>query len=226
MFTQLVMFSTIVLLSWVGINFYRKAREIAYFPGKVAGVSLIFVGLGILMYAIRDLFIQLEMYGTQENILLLGGVFHILGAILLFWFVCGFAAEELRKVSFGIGLILIILMVLSMRVISFGSEIIQAPFEPFPYAVVRNFIAESDFLSILFFWISLLVPLLVLGIIFYHTLKLKERKVRQKGLLYGLGFIFLTFPMVSICMFISPIYARWGYLMGAVLLYIAFRIKT
>ncbi|KPJ73259.1 hypothetical protein AMJ48_02235 [Parcubacteria bacterium DG_74_1] len=220
------MFLTIILLCWAGANFYRKAKEITYFPGKVVGVSLTLIGLGILMYAIRDLFIQLEMYKIQESVLLLGGIFHILGSILLFWFVCGFAAESLRKISFGLGLILMIFLVFGIRIVSFDSEVIQAPFEFFPYTVVRNFIAEPDVLSILFFWMSLLVPLLILGIISYNALKLKEKNVRQKGLLYGLGFVFLTFPMVTICMFISPIYARWGYLIGAILLYRAFQIET
>ena len=220
------MLLTIVLLFWVGVNFYHKAKKMVYFPGKVASVGLIFIGLGILMYSVRDLFIQLEMYKIQENILLLGGVFHILGAILLFWFVCGFIKEELRKISFGIGLILIILTVLSMGIIAFDSETIQAPFEPFHYTVIRNFIAESGFLSSLFLWISLLTPFLMLGIISYHILKLKEKKLREKGLFYGLGFVFLTFPMVIICMLISPIYARWAYLAGAILLYRAFQMET
>jgi len=220
------MFLTIILLSWTGTNFYYKAKKMAYFPGKVAGIGLIFIGLGILMYSVRDIFVQLEMYKIQENLLLFGGIFHILGSILLFWFVCGFIKEELRNISFGIGLILIILMVFSTRIISFGSEIIQAPFEPFYYIVVRNFITESDFLSLLFLWISLLTPFLILGIISYHVLKLKEKNLRQKGLFYGFGFVFLTFPMVIICMLISPIYARWAYLIGAILIYRAFQMET
>jgi heme O synthase-like polyprenyltransferase len=52
----------------------------------------------------------------------------------------------------------------------------------------------------------------------------QDRKLRKKVIIYGLGFLFLSlFGMV--CVFFSPVYARIGYLIGAILIYKAYSIK-
>jgi hypothetical protein len=219
------MISTIVLLCWTGKNFYQKSKKLAYFPGEIVAIGLFLVGVGILMYAIRDVFTQLEMYKIQEKFTLFGGFFHILGSVLIFWFICReFASKLLSKVSFGLGLFIMLFMMAGIKVAPIGSEIVRAPFEPLPYTIIRNYPAEGVTLGApVFLWMGL-TSVLLLDIILYNVLKLKEKEERKKGLLYGLGFIFLIFPML-ICIFISPIYARWGYLIGAILLFKAMRIK-
>jgi len=225
MFTQLVMLSTIIFLWWTGSKFYRKSKKIAYFSGKIVATGLFLVGFGILMYVIRDIFIQLEMYQIQEKLTLSGGFFHILGSVLILWFICReFASKLLGKVSFVLGLLIMVLMMVGIKTASVDSEIIKAPFEPFPYTIIRNYPAEGVTLAMPIFWWMGLTSVLLLGIIFYNVLKLKKKEEKKKGLLYGFGFIFLIFPML-ICTFISPIYARWGYLIGAILLYRAFGMK-
>lgn len=228
MFTQLVMISTIFLLTLTGIKMFQRSKEVDYFTGKIMGFGLFFIAIGILFYVIRDILVQSEMYQIQEKLLIIGGIFQILGNALMLWFFCGeFISKRLAKLSFLAGLLLIILMVIAMQLIPLGSELILAPFEPFPYTVIRNFLQAEVVLIpglALFFWL-IISPALLAGIILFNTLKVKEKERRKKGFLYGLGFLFLFVPMV-ICIFISPIYARWGYLIGAILLHQAFKVKN
>jgi hypothetical protein len=105
-----------------------------------------------------------------------------------------------------------------------SSEMTRAPFEPFPYIIIRSYPAKGVTLAApVFLWIGL-ASLLLFFIILTNVLKLKGKEERKKALFYNFGFLFLIFPMI-ICTFISPIYARWGYLIGAILLYKAIRIK-
>lgn len=228
MFTQLVMISTFFLLTFTGIKIFQRSKKVNYFTGKVMGFGLFFVAIGILFYIIRDILVQLEMYQIQEKLLIIGGVFQILGNSLMLWFFCGeFISKRLAKLSFLAGLLLIILMIIAVQLMPLGSELISAPFEPFSYKVIRNFFQTEGmfFPGIpLFIWL-ITFPVLLAGIILFNTLKVKDKEKRKKGFLYGLGFLFLFIPMV-ICIFISPIYARWGYLVGAILLYQAFKMKN
>lgn len=61
--------------------------------------------------------------------------------------------------------------------------------------------------------------LLILSVVFA-----KERKVLVKALLYGLGISFQCL-FIPLCIFISPVFARLGYGIGAIMVYKAFGMK-
>lgn len=223
MFTQTIMITTVILLTLAGFIFLKKSKEVKYISGKTLSYGLFCVGLGIFCYSIRDIFVQLEKYDIQLIILRIGSFFHILGGFLVLWFFSKeFTSEKISKAIFLICLIAIILTVIWMLLPFWKSEIIQAPFEPFPYKVVRNYISGPGLIieTILVIFASTFL----VGIIFYNALKLEDKNLRKKGLLYGLSFLFLFLP-IFICNLISPIYARWGYLIGAILLFLTLRLK-
>lgn len=227
MFTQLVMISTTILLVWLGVSFLHRSREINYISGKTLALGLAFVATGILFYSIRDIFVQFKIYSIQETILKIGGIFHLLGVIITFWFVCKqFTSARLSNVFLAIGFLLIIGSVIAIGNIPLTEEVIDAPFEPISYQVVRNYIDSKNMTAAfpIILWMMVISPILLTTIILFNTLKLKDKEERTKGLLYGFGFLFLFVPMI-VCLFISPIYARWGYLIGAILLYKAFNMR-
>jgi ABC-type Fe3+-siderophore transport system permease subunit len=104
-----------------------------------------------------------------------------------------------------------------------GGELQRAPLEPFSYFVIRNYPLSPLGNAILLGAITG-ISFLIFGIILYNSLRVKEKEGRIKGLLYGLGIFFLIAPM-AICTLISPIYARIGYLIGAILIYKALGMK-
>ena len=225
MFTQLIMWLTIALLSSVGIQVFQISKKVRHPLAKILSLGLFFVAFGILSYAVRDIFVQFGMYEIQHFLLLIGALVHGLGCALIILFLTQEFSKEYLKKIFSVVCILIILVVLgSTSFFIKGSKIIRAPFEFFPYYVVRNFPESHS--NTIFFIISFTIgSLLLIGISLYNTLQLKEKKLKQKALLYEIGFLLLLFPM-AICGLISPIYARWGYLLGAFLIYRAFKMKV
>lgn len=218
------MISTIVLLSLVGNKTLKTSQQISYFPGKMLSIGLFFIAFGIFTYMVRDILTQFGLYEFQLTIGKTGTFFHALGGIFIIQFLTQeFVPEGLRKTFFSICLLSIIVVLIGLISFPLVSEITQAPFEPFSYKIIRH--APAGALSNVIIFIFIFGPLLLTGIILYNTLKLEERKLRAKGLLYGMGFLLLLIPSL-VCLFISPIYARWGYLIGAVLLFKAIRIKV
>ena len=224
MFAQLVMLSTIILISLIGNKAFRQSRRINYLPGKILSLGLFFVAFGIFTYSIRDILTQFEIYKLQLIIGKTGIFFHTLGGVLILRFLTQeFTPERFRQTFFLICLLCITVVLIGLISFPFVSEIIQAPFEPFPYKVIRHTPIGTP--SNVTIFIFIFGPVLLTSIVLYNTLKLEEKKLRAKGLLYGMGFLFLFLPSL-ICLFISPIYARWGYLIGAILLYKAFGMKV
>ncbi len=225
MVTQLVMLSTIIVLSVTGFNFLSRSKKYNLPSVRIFSYGLFFVALAILLYAIRDIFVQVGLYEIQTRLLTIGGLLHIIGAYLILWFITKeFAPKSYFKYAFyflfSIALIAFGLFV-SGKLFKIESEIQKAPFEPFSYYVIRNYITDPVGVTILY-GIILIISFLVLGIIVYNSLKVKEKK--KKGLLYGFGAGFLVVPMV-ICALYSPVFARIGYLIGAILIYQALKIK-
>jgi len=228
MITQLIMLSTFFLLIFSGKNILQKSRAINYFPGKIFSVGLFFTAGGILFYAIRDVFIQFRMYEIQIWFIQIGAMLHFIGCFLILWF---FSEEFiskpfLQKLALGLFSFLIIFFIIitTGQVFKIESELQLAPFEPFPYFVVRNFISAplgTPFLLGIIFSLALLT----FGIVLYNLLREKETTFKFKGLFYGLGVFLLIAPM-AICMLVSPIYARIYYLIGTLLIYGVLRIKT
>lgn len=224
MFAQLIMLSTIILLSLVGSKAFRQSRRINYLPGKTLSLGLFFVAFGIFTYAVRDILTQLELYEIELMVGKGGIFFHVLGGVLILrFFTQTFTSERFKQICFLACLIFVIFILVALMSFPLVSETIQAPFEPFPYQVRRH--SPDGMSANLVIFIFIFSPVLLTGIILYNTVKTEEKRLRKKALFYGAGFLFLFIPSL-ICLFISPVYARWGYLIGAILLYKAFRIKT
>jgi len=226
MFTQIVMFSTISLLFWTGNRIFQRGKEKRYFPAKIFALGLFLIAFGIYFYAIRDIFIQFKMLEIQIKLLMLGGFIQTMGGILIIWFmVKEFVSRSFFKyITYVLFTVWIVTLMFSQKIVPMASELQRAPLEPFPYFVVRNYPTTTQ--GNIFLIITLiLISLLIFGIILYNSLMVKEKELRMKGLFYGLGVLFLIAPMV-ICTLISPIYARIGYLVGAILIYKTFGIKA
>lgn len=227
MVTQIVMISTTCLLIWLGYEFLQRSKKTKYLVAKVFGLGLIFIALAILFYAIRDILVQFGFYGLQTNLLIWGGLIHIIGAYLILWFVSKeFGPRSYFKYLFYVLFAFVMIsfgLFLSGKVFKLGSEIQQAPLEPFHYLVVRNYVSDPTGILILY-GLIVLISVLILGVILFNSLREKEKIHKIKGLFYGLGAWFLIFPMI-VCVLISPIFARIGYLIGAILIYKAFKIK-
>lgn len=228
MFTQTVMILTIIFLALTGVNFYIKDRNAPYPGSKIMIIGIFAVAIGILAYAARDIFIQLGQRGPQEAALQLGGVFHLLGSIFIFWFISKkFISRPLGRIFILLGVVIMVTTVFSLNIgPTITKEASQALFEPFSYEIVRPYVEMEEIVypGVLVFAWQFLAPFLLLGIILFHVLKLEDPAQKRKGIFYGFGLFFLFFPML-ICMFVSPIFARWGYLAGAFLLYKAFQME-
>lgn len=224
MFAQLVMLSTIVLLSLVGSKALRQSRRINYLPGKILSFGLFFVAFGVFIYAVRDILTQLGLYQLELTVGKSGIFFHVLGGILILrFFTQAFTPERFRQICFLICLLFIAIVLIALTTVPLVSETIQAPFEPFLYEVIKHTPTGMSVYLIIFIFIF--GPVLLTSIVLYNALKIEEKRLKTKALLYGMGFLFLFIPSL-VCLFISPIYARWGYLIGAILLYKAFQVKV
>lgn len=229
MITQLVMLSTIILLSVSGVYFFKRGRKLKFISAEIFAYGLFLIAFAILFYAIRDIFVQLKMYEVQKDFLIIGGLLQISGAYLILWFLTKeFGPKGYFRYTyyllFAIALFAFALF-LSGKIMKIGSEIQKAPFEPFNYYVVRNYLEDPSGNIILFGVISI-ISLLVILIISFNTLKEKgNREAIKKGLLYGFGIWFLIAPMI-ICATLSPVYARIGYLIGAILIFFSIGKKV
>jgi len=228
MITQFVMISTVILLILTGKKFFQENRKTKYRPILMFGLGLFLIAFGIFCYAIRDIVFQLGMENIHPQILKLGGFVHFLGNVLILWFICNEFTRIplLRYVVFILlGIFLFAFFgLLSGRFFVLKSQIQQAPLEPFKYLVVRNYFSEPLANTITLVEI-IIICLLIFGIMLYHSLREKDKKLRTKGFFYMFGVLFLVVSML-ICMFISPIFARIGYLIGAILIFQATKMKV
>jgi len=217
MFAQLVILSTVILLSLVGSKAFRQSRRINYFPGKILSFGLFFVAFGIFTYAVRDILTQFELYQLELAVGKSGIFFHVLGGVLILrFFTQAFTPDPFRQIFFSICLLFIAIVLVALISFPTTSEIIQAPFEPFLYKVIKH--TPVGMPAYLIIFIFIFGPVLLTSIVLYNVVKIEEKKLRTKALFYGTGLLFLFIPSL-VCLFISPIYARWGYLIGAILLY-------
>lgn len=223
MFTQLVMLLTIILLLLVSLETFKQSRRTGYTTGKFLAFGLFFVALGIFSYSIRDILTQFEFYQWELTIGKIGILFHILGGALMLRFLTQlFMSPRFKRIFFAASIIYIAVVLVALILSPLVSEKQQAPLEPLHYEIIRHEPSEmsAHFVLIVFIF----GPLLLTSIVLYNTIQLEEKVLKIKAWLYGGGFFFLFIPSI-ICLFISPIYARWGYLLGAFLLYKALRMK-
>lgn len=225
MFTQLVMIFSIVFLVWSGNKIFRKSKEINYSSGTLLALSLFFVGFSVFNYAIRDVFIQFEMYKTEYIFYQIGVISQLGGMFLMTMFVCSFVSKLFARtvlIPFAVGsAIFIIIAIVFFPTISI---IKQAPLELIPYKVISH-PWSSKLINIIFFSLALLFSVLSFSVFLYNAIKIKERRRKIKALFYGFGILFLFLPAI-LCVFISPIFARLGYVIGAILIYKAFQTKV
>lgn len=224
MFAQLVILSTVILLSLVGSKALRQSRRINYLPGKILSFGLFFVAFGIFTYAVRDILTQFELYQLELTVGKSGIFFHVLGGVLILrFFTQAFTSGPFRQICFSICLLFIAIVLIALISFPVTSEIIQAPFELLSYKVIKH--TPTGMPAYLIIFIFIFGPALLTSMVLYNAVKIEEKKLKTKALFYGTGFLFLFIPSL-VCLFISPIYARWGYLIGAILLYQAFQIKV
>jgi len=100
----------------------------------------------------------------------------------------------------------------------------KAPLEVIDYKVISH-PWELKIVNFAFLGSILLFGTIVFFIFLFNVLRQQNQKMRAKGLLYGTGILFLFAPAI-LCVFISPIFARIGYVLGAVLIYKAFDMKV
>jgi len=218
------MISTVLLLLTIGIKSLRKSIRLDISIGKIFSFGLISIAIAIVFYAIGDIFTQMERYDIQSKLLYIGSFFHLSGILLLFWFlVKEFTEERFRKVFMTIGIFLVLSITATVVMVQTEREIIQAQFEPFSYNVVRQFPDSSGgFLGEAI--VASIYGIFLICMIIYNAVNLREKKLKNKLIVYGMGFLFLSLFTV-VCTFFSPIFARAGYLLGAIFLYWAYFMK-
>lgn len=222
MLTQLVMIFSIVFLVWSGNKIFRKSKEINYSPGIILSLSLFLVGFSVFNYSIRDIFIQFEMYKTQYIFYQIGAISQIFGMFLIVLFVSNFVSKRFARIiliPFIIGSVLFV----TTAVLFFPtlSVIKEVPFELIPYKVISH-PWPSMVINIIFISIVFLLSISNFSIFLYNAIKIKERIGKRKALFYGFGILCLFLPTI-LCLFVSPIFARLGYVIGAILMYKAFQ---
>lgn len=224
MFAQLVMLSSIALLLLAGGKTFWQSRRINYPSGEILAFGLFFVALGILGYAIRDILIQFEEYQLELVIGKIGIFFHVLGGVLILRFLTqSFTPQPFKQIFFAVCFLYLVIVPVALAAFPVVSEIMVAPFEPFPYKVIRHTPVGMPASLVIFLFV--IGPLLLAAVVGYNIFKLEEKKLKTKALLYGMSFLLLFIPSL-VCLFISPVYARWGYLIGAILLYKVLRMKV
>ncbi|MBZ9572447.1 hypothetical protein KJA15_03895 [Patescibacteria group bacterium] len=224
MFIQLVMLTSIICLLWGGKRILQKSKTINYSPGKLLAWGLLSIAFSIFSYAIRDVFIQFELYKIQYVLYQIGGTVQAIGILLIFWFVFQeFVPRFFIKIIFPIIIGGIVFMIIAIAFFPTMSIIEEAPLEPVPYKVISH-PWQSNAVNIAFFSLIIGFSILIFFIFLYNSIREKEKKGKIKGLLYGLGILLLFLPAL-LCVFISPIFARIGYTIGAILIYKAFGMK-
>jgi hypothetical protein len=188
-------------------------------------MGLILIAGGIFLYALRDVFTQFQLFEVQYRLLIVGAFFQFIGGLLLLWFFVNefVATPYLRYLVYPLFGIVVAMLLFTQKIIPMGSEIQRAPLEPLPYYVARSF-PLTKFGAVLIYGMILIISFLIFGIVSLHTMKVKDPELRKKGIFLGAGILFLILPMM-VCLLISPIYARLGYLLGAFLVYKALKMK-
>lgn len=214
-----------ICLFVVGAKILSRARTTNYSVAKFLAIGLLFVGFAILLYSIRDIFIQFGKINIQYSFYQAGVIFQTMGGLFIFAFIYKEFASKLftwltSPIIVG-GAFLIMFAVLFLPTMQIVKE---ASLEPIRYVLI-NHPWESMAMNIAFLVIIVTFSFSIFSIFLYRTLKMKGRKAKMKGLLYGVGLFLLYIPTL-ISVFISPIFARIGYGIGALLIYRAFKIKT
>lgn len=224
MFTQLVMILSIVCLFWSGNKIFKRSKETNFYAGKILAAGLLFIGFSIVFYAIRDIFIQLGFNEIEIILYRIGGIFQALGTFSLIYFVFRtFSSKKISKIFVPAVAIVVMLLLVAIVFLPMESIEKESPIEIIPYRVITH-PWQSKPINIFFLGSILFFSIIILFIFLFNISKEKNNKKNTKSLFYGLGILFLFSPAI-LCVFISPIFARIGYVIGAFLIYKAFDIE-
>lgn len=284
MFTLAVIIFDVIALLWSGVRILKKSKDVKYDSGKLLGWGLIGVGIAILFYGIRSVVVQFgpSYYWVDEKMFYRPGtVIHSISLFIIFLFVYKeFAPKLFAKITALPVLGSMFYLAFIFAIAPTNRKVAEAPLEPIKF-MMTNYPWASPVVAQSFLFITVGVPLVILGIFLYNAMKgerlkalassigipvvaffgivgvwkpamlplsinsaiykgffvlafvlliavvaiAKERKKMVKALLYGLGVSFQGL-FIPICIFISPIFARLGYGIGAFMVYKAFGMKV
>jgi hypothetical protein len=225
MLTQIVMLISIVALFWGSQKIFQKSKKANFPAGKVLALALLFTGISILFYAVRDVFIQFNYLSIEYALYVIGGIMQALGTFAILYFVFKeFAPKRVGKVLLWVVDIITVGLLFSIIFLPKLSIVKLAPIELIPYTVISH-PWISNAVNLFFITSVLLFSLFILAIFLRNMRKVESKNAKIKAVFYALGVLLLFSPAI-LCVFVSPIFARLGYALGAILIYNAFRIKT
>lgn len=225
MFTQLVIVISVICLLITASKIIEKGKIVISPGGLSLPGGLLFVAFAIFSYGVRDILIQFGKYDLQSIFYKIGGISQIIGFFLVGIFVSGFLTQKfLRKILLPFWAVYSIIIIIAVLFFPVKTVIKQAVLEPFPYKVI-SLPWESAAINIFFLAGTFFLSLFILITFLYNFINIKEKSGRLKTLFYGIGLFCLFLPAI-LCVFISPIFGRLGYVVGAICIFLAFRIKT
>jgi len=225
MFTQLVIIISIICVAITANKILEKRKMINYPGGLSLPLGLFSVAFAIFAYGIRDILIQLDKYDLQFIFYQIGGIAQIVGFFLVGIFVSGFLTKKfLRKIILLFWAVYSIAIIIAVLFFPVRIIVKQAILEPFPYKVI-SLPWESGMINIFFLAGTVVLSLFIFCTFLYNFINIKERNGKLKTFFYGMGLFCLFLPAI-LCVFISPIFGRLGYVIGAICILFAFRIKT
>ena len=224
MFTILVMLITIFTFWYGGVKIFKRAKTTQYRPAYWLAITFLTSGFGIFCYLIRSILVQFDFFTADQIIYRIGGFVHMIGFIPVIYFTYKEFAPKLIRWTIGLlsGLGMVFIGISTFFPLK-TILVKQAPLEIIPFKMT-SFPWEWMFVNKAFMLITVVVPILLFLVFLINGLKARNKKVLLKSLMYGFGILMIIIPTPA-CVFISPIFARLGYVAGAILAYKAFRMK-
>ena len=225
MFTQLVIATSIVSIL-ITVN---KVLEKRKFSSNSSNLSLplgfLFVALALFCYGIRDVLIQFDFSRLEFIFYKVGGFLQLVGFFLVGIFVSKFLPGKiLNSLVLAVWFLYSVFMTIAIFFFPVRTVVQQAVFEPIPYKVISH-PWESALANSVYVFGGVILTLLVLFVFSYNSTTLNDKNSKIKTLLYGVG-IFSLFIPTLLCLFLSPVFGRIGYIIGAIFIFIAMKIKT
>jgi len=221
MLTLLVIIFNIVILSWIGLRILRKSEKTQYKSGKILALSLFVIVFAIFTYGVRSIVIQFGALEADLIIYRIGCMIHTLGFAIALFFVYKEFTPKLFAWITGVPFMTILFVLALLFLFAPVNTIISlSPLEPLDF-LMTNYPFVWPWLSQLFLFSCIGVPLVVLGIFLYNSLK-KESKLR--AFFYGIispVLLFLGLLGIFVIPGSSETILRLPFLVGALILSLA-----
>jgi hypothetical protein len=193
MFTFSVIIFDVVSLIWAGVRILKRSAEKSYSSGKLLGWGLILVGFAIFLYGTRSAIVWAggsQFYWADEHLLYRPGtVIHSIALFLCFLFVYKEFTPKLFAKITAIPVLGSMLYMAYLFAFSPANRVEKpAPLEPIKF-VMTSYPWASPIVTRVFLYIIVAVPLTILGIFLYNTV----RSEKIKALLFGFGVPFVAF---------------------------------